>query len=248
MAENKKVTTKEELRKNAEELCKMYNDFVQNGNFEESMKVNDEMEQVVNEYTSIARKECFDAIKATENPMITAVKQLTFQTIRIRDTKQGDEKVPVRVIEDIDRPIDMLKLHKETEGGIGAEKDWAYKIEKLNFLLTAQKAKDLGINPKEVNDSFAMTDIARQIDMGKSPTSKTNILKTLNVVIQAMIGEEYKAVSHDVNFLMSIFSRKNRAALTVTCANHKYMRQYCAEICHRIVMGETYKIEYRKAR
>ena len=248
MAEEKKVMTKEELRKNAEELCKVYNDLVQSGSFEESMKVDEEMEQVVNEYTSLARKECFEAIKATENPMIEAVKLLTFQTIRARDTKQGEEKVPVRVIEDIDRPIDLLKLHKETDGGIGADKNWAYKVEKLNFLLTAQKAKDLGINPKEVNDSFAMTDIAKQIDMGKTPTSKTNILKTLNVVIQAMIGEEYKAVSHDVNFLMSIFSRKNRAALTVSCANHKYMRQYCAEICHRIVMDESYKIDFRKAR
>ena len=248
MAEEKKVMTKEELRKNAEELCKVYNDLVQSGSFEESMKVDEEMEQVVNEYTSLARKECFEAIKATENPMIEAVKLLTFQTIRARDTKQGEEKVPVRVIEDIDRPIDLLKLHKETDGGIGADKNWAYKVEKLNFLLTAQKAKDLGINPKEVNDSFAMTDIAKQIDMGKTPTSKTNILKTLNVVIQAMIGEEYKAVSHDVNVLMSIFSRKNRAALTVSCANHKYMRQYCAEICHRIVMDESYKIDFRKAR
>ena len=62
------------------------------------------------------------------------------------------------------------------DGGIGADKEWAYKVEKLNFLLTAQKAKDLGIDPKEVNDSFAMADISKQIDMGKNPTSKTNLL------------------------------------------------------------------------
>lgn len=246
MAESKK--TKAELRETAEALCREYNDNIQNGNFQETTRLNDEIEQAVNEYTSIAKEECFEALKATENPMLEAVKQLTFPTIRARDTKQGDEKIPVRVIEDIERPIDLLKLHKATEGGIGADKNWAYKVEKLNFLLTAQKAKDLGIDPKEVNDSFAMADISKEIDMGKNPTSKTNLLKTLNVVIQAMIGEEYKAVSHDVNFLMSVFSRKNRAALTVSCANHKYMRQYCAEICHRIVMGETYKIEFRKVR
>lgn len=246
MAESKK--TKAELRETAEALCREYNDNIQNGNFQETTRLNDEIEQAVNEYTSIAKEECFEALKATENPMLEAVKQLTFPTIRARDTKQGDEKIPVRVIEDIERPIDLLKLHKATEGGIGADKNWAYKVEKLNFLLTAQKAKDLGIDPKEVHDSFAMADISKEIDMGKNPTSKTNLLKTLNVVIQAMIGEEYKAVSHDVNFLMSVFSRKNRAALTVSCANHKYMRQYCAEICHRIVMGETYKIEFRKVR
>lgn len=247
MAEEKKMT-KEELREHVEKLCREYNENVQDGNFAESASLNDKIEQAVNEYTSIAREECFAVLKASENPMIEAVKQLTFPTIRAKDTKQGDEKIPVRVVEDIERPIDLLKLHKATEGGIGADKNWAYAVEKLNFLLTAQKAKDLGIDPKDVNDSFAMADISKNFDMGKNPTSKTNLLKTLNIVVQAMIGEEYKAVSHDVNFLMSVFSRKNRAALTVTCANHKYMRQYCAEICHRIVMGETYKIEFRKIR
>lgn len=248
MAEAKVKRTKAELREAVEALCKQYNENIQEGNFQESTKLNDEIEQTVNEYTSIAREECFDALKATENPMLEAVKQLTFPTIRAKDTKQGDEKIPVRVIEDIEKPIDLLKLHKAVDGGIGADKNWAYKVEKLNFLLTAQKAKDLGIDPKEVNDSFAMADISKQIDMGKNPTSKTNLLKTVNAVVQAMIGEEYKAVSHDVNFLMSVFSRKNRAALTVSCANHKYLRQYMAEICHRIVMGETYKIEFRKVR
>lgn len=238
--------TKQELREKAESLCKEYNDKIQSGEFEDAMKINEEMEQIVNEYTSKARQECFDALKATENPMIAAVTQLTFPTIRIKDTKQGEEKIPVRVIEDIERAIDLLKLHKYIEGGIGVDKNWAYTVEKFNFLMTAQKAVDLGINPKVVNDSYAMSEISRAIDMGKSPTSKTNILKTLNTVVAAMIGEEYKATSHDVNFLMSIYSRKNRKALTVSCANHKYMRQYLAEVCHRIVLGKTYEVDFKQ--
>ncbi len=133
-------------------------------------------------------------------------------------------------------------------GGIGKDPQWAAMVEKLNFLMTAQKAVDLGIDPKAVNDSYAMSDIARQIDMGKTPTSKTNILKTVQAIVTAMIGEEYKAVSHDVNFLMSVYSRKNRKALTVSCANHKYMRQYMMEICHRIVEGKSYALDYKQIR
>ena len=91
-----------------------------------------------------------------------------------------------------------------------------------------------------------MSDIAKAIDMGKTPTSKTNMLKTLQSVVNAMIGEEYKVLSHDVAFLTSVYSRKNRKALTVTCANHKYMRQYMAEICHRIVCGLRYDVEYKQ--
>lgn len=247
--EAKKVLTKAELRENAEALCKEFNNFLQNGNYEEASKLNTEIEQTVNEYTSIARNECFDALKATENPMLEAVKQLTYATIRVKDTKEGDEKIPVRIVEDIERPIDLLKLHKHVGGdGIGADKQWAYKAEKFNMLMTAQKCVDLGIDPKIVNDSYAMNEISKAIDMGKTPTSKTNILKTLTTVIQAMIGEEFKATSHDVNFLLSVYSRKNRKALTVTCANHKYMRQYLAEICHRIVLGKVYEVEFRQMR
>lgn len=241
-----KALSKQELREKAESLCKEYNDKIQNGEFEEAMKIREEMEQVINEYTSKARTECFDEIKATENPIIAAVTRLTYPTIRAKDTKQGEEKVPVTIIEDIERAIDLLKLHKYIEGGIGVDKNWAYTVEKFNFLMTAQKAVDLGVDPKVVNDSYAMSEISRAIDMGKSPTSKTNILKTLNAVVAAMIGEEYKATSHDVNFLMSIYSRKNRKALTVSCANHKYMRQYLAEVCHRIVLGKKYEVDFKQ--
>lgn len=244
---NDNTTNKTELRKKAEALIKDYNDAVQSGNYEASVKLNEEIEKTINEYTSIVRTECFDALKETDDPMLEAVKQLTYPTIRAKDTKAGEEKIPVRTLEDIDRPIDLLKLHKHVGGdGIGVDKNWAYIAEKFNFLLTAQKAVDLGIDPKTINDSYAMSKISRQFDMGRTPTSKTNILKTLQGVITAMLGEEYKATSHDVNFLMAVYSRKNRNALTVTCANHRYLRQYLAEICHRIVTNGSYELDYRR--
>lgn len=256
------VSSKPELRTMAESLAAVYNDAILDGNFnpvieviaednkETAMAVREAMEFIVNKYTSIARTECFDALKATDNPMLEAVKQLTYQTIRIVD-KPGkkDGEAPKTSIEDSEKPIDLLKLHKYVGGdGIGADKNWAYKVEKLNFLMTAQKAIDLGIDPKAVHDSYAMSEISRDIDLGKTPTSKTNILKTVQAIVTAMVGEEYKATSHDVNFLMSVYSRKNRKALTVTCANHKYMRQYMAEICHRIVLGKSYALDFKAKR
>ena len=255
--------TKAELREKAEALTEVYNNAVQSGVFNPMMEypaetadgaptvvsVREVIEQTINEHTSIAREECFAALKATNDPMLEAVKQLTFPTIRIVDKKVGDEaKIPVSSIEDSEKAIDLLKLHKAVEGGIGKDAKWPAMVEKLNCLMTAQKAVDLGINPKAIHDSYAMSDIAKQIDLGKTPTSKTNLLKTVQSIVTAMIGEEYKAVSHDVNFLMSVYSRKNRKALTVTCANHKYMRQYLMEICHRIVEGKSYAVDYKQAK
>ena len=250
MTNAERATKKAELRELVEEQVKVYNDAIQNGKFEDAMKSNEEIEKAVNEYTSIAREECFEECQAAENPMLEAVTRLTFATIGVKDTKKGEEKVPVREVIDKERAIDLLKLHKAVDGGIGVEKDWAHKAEKLNFLLTAQKAVDLGVKPErltEIHDSYAMSEIAKALDMGKTPTSKTNLLKTLQSVIDAMLPE-LKVTSHDVNYLMSVYSRKNRKALTVTCANHKYFRAYLAEICNHIVTGNPYDVDYKKAK
>ena len=64
-------------------------------------------------------------------------------------------------------------------------------------------------------------------------------------LVSLKLGEQYKATSHDVNFLMSVYSKKNRKALTVTCANHRYFRNYLAEVCHRIVTGKTYELDFK---
>lgn len=250
MSEEKKTIekkTKEELRTLAEELTKGYNDAMQSAKFEEAVDINEKIEQAVNEYTSLAREECFARLIAQEDTMLAAVKELDFETIKAVDRKVGEEKIPVREIVNVDKFIDLFKLDKAA-GGIGYNKKWANMVEKLNFLLTVQKAVDLGINPKEINDSYAISSIAKDIDMGKTPTSKTNILKTLQSVVTAMIGEDYKATSHDVAFLMSVYSKKGRRALTVTCANHRYLCRYLAEICHRVVLGKSYEIDYKKAK
>ena len=240
----------QELRASVEEKVKAYNEVFQDKKFDESFKIDQEITEAVNEYTGIVRDMCFEDCKTSDDPMLAAVKRLSFITIGVKDATEGEDKVPVRSVIDRERQIDLLKLHKYCDG-IGADHNWPYMVEKFNMLLTAQKAIDLGIaDLKAINDSYAMSDISRGIDMGKNPTSKTNILKTLRGIIAAMLGEEFanKATSHDVNFLLSVYSRKNRKALTVTCANHKYMRGYVMEICHRIVTDKAYEVDYKKTK
>jgi hypothetical protein len=244
MTREENVAKLAQLRSEAEALVKEYNEAIQTGKYEVSAKADTAMTEKINEYTSIARDICFEDCKNTDDPMLTAVTILTYVTIKDKDEKKGDDKVPVRSIEDREKPIDLLKLGKYC-GGIGADKNWADIAQKMNFLLTAQKAVDLGIDPKVVNDSYAMSEIAREFDMGKNPTSKTNLLRTLQMVVTAMLGDGYKATSHDVNFLMSVYSKKNKKALTVTCANHRYFRNYLAEVCHRIVTGKTYELDFK---
>lgn len=248
MTRAEKEAKLKELRATVDEKVKAYNEAMQDGKFDDVQKLDTEITDSVNEFTSIVRNMCFEDCAASDDPMMAAVTALSFMTIGVKDTKKGDEKLPVREVIEKERQIDLLKLHKFVEGGIGHNKEWAYMIEKFNLLMTCQKAKDLGIDPTAINDSYAMSEIAKGYDLGKNPASKTNLLKTLTAIVQAMVGEEYKPVSHDVNFLLSVYSRKSRKALTVTCANHKYMRGYVMEICHRIVTGKTYEVDYKKVR
>ena len=240
MTREENIAKLAQLRSEAEALVKDYNEAIQNGKFEDATKAESSATEKINEYTSVVRDMCFEDCKNTENPMLTAVQTLSYVTIGVKDEQKGDDKVPVRSIVDKERQIDLLKLHKYC-GSIGADENWMHIAQKMNFLLTAQKAVDLGLNPQTVNDSYAMSEIARQFDMGKNPTSKTN----LQTVVSAMLGDGYKATSHDVNFLMSVYSKKNRKALTVTCANHRYFRNYLAEVCHRIVTGKAYELDYK---
>lgn len=266
----KETVSKETLKNRAEILALIYNNAVQGGDYAPSIEIIDEsgevknvlvrevMEATVNNYTHMARNECFETLRTTEDPMLEAIKLLEYSTIRITDKKIDAElstgetvKLPVTSIDDTSKYIDLKRLqeyvHKKDGISIGKNSNWSHMIEKLNFLMTARVCKELKTDPKELNSSYAMSDIAKQLDIGQNVTSNTNLLKSLQKVVNAMIGEEYHALSHDVNFLNRVYSRKSRKALSVVCANHRYMTQYIMEICHRIVMGEVgYSTEFKK--
>lgn len=244
MTREQKIAKLAELKSEVESLVKDYNEAIQNAKFEDCVRITDAYTEKVNEYTSIVKKMCFEDCKASPDPMLTAVQTLTFVTIAVKEEKVGDEKIPVRSVVEKEKIIDLGELHKFC-GSIGADKDWMHIAQKMNFLLTAQKCVDLGVDPKTVNDSYTMSEIAKGYDMGKNPASKTNLLKTLQIVVSAMLGEGYKATSHDVNYMMTVYAKKsNRKALTVSCANHRHFRKFLAEVCHHIVTpGSAYGVE-----
>jgi len=233
------------MREQAEEMVKAYNEAYQSEDYKSAKEVEEKLEELVNKYTSIVRTACFQTCKESADPMLTAVSMLFFTTIAVKEEKIGEDKIPVRSIIDRNKQIDLVALDKYC-GGIGKEKNWKHYIQKFNYELTAGRCKELGLNPKEVNDSFLMSDIARAYDMGKNPASKTNLLKSLTTIIKAMLGEEYKPLSHDVAFLSMVYSRKGRKALTVAMANHNQLTKYLAEVCHRIVTGKQYNADYKR--
>lgn len=247
--------TREELLKSIEESLKEYNDLYQSGEFQKAGDLKENISQDVNKYTKLCREQCFAECRDAENPMHEACQRIQYDTIRLKEEELEDHTKVLKIV-DAKRNIDLEKLHKFVNGGIGAESDWIFKAEKLNFLLTAKAAEELNAtlpNGKkftlnELSKCYAMKSISKQIEFGKNPLSNTNFLKTLNVVVKAMLGEEFKATSHDVAYLKQTHAKPSKAALKVQCSNHKSMRLFLMHVCHRILNGEKvyYGIESKE--
>lgn len=244
MTNEERIAKLAELDADVKGRVQLYNEAVLEGDLNKAAAINGGIEDKVNEYTGIARDLCFAECLACDDPMLEAVKRLSFQTIAVKDVKQDDGKSTKREVIQKERQIDIAKLHDIATGGIGHNKDWPLMIQKLNLLMTVEVAKELGIDPTNIYNCYKISDIAREYKMGKTPASKTNLLKTLTMIVQAMIGEDYKPTSHDVNFLIRAYTRKDRRALTIACANHKYMRGYIMEICHKIALGKEYSVRH----
>lgn len=247
--------SKEDVRAKAEELAGMRNSLYLEEKIGEAAKLDDSIEECVNEYTARARRECFISCKDSTDPMLEAIRRLQFKTIRAKDTKLPESEIHHVDIEDTLKYIDLKALDQFC-GGIGKDVKWYFAIQKFNYLLTARAVKELigdgdgaeariSSELQKLNDSYNMKEIAKSIELGEDLTSNSAILDSLKKVIAMMIGDEYKPLTHDVRYLKMVYTKKGKKALSVNCADHSHLTQYIADICHRIVTGGHYDVEYK---
>lgn len=236
------------LQADAEAQALEYNNAVQNGDTDAANNAAEAIDKAVSEYKATAKFLAYDHCAKSENPMIAAVTMLRFEVISKKDEKVDGIPVPVRTIVTKEVDIDLKDMHKSISGGIGANKNWSDLSEQINKCMCAKRAQDIGVTPerlKEIDDSFAMSKIAAEIKLGKTPCSNTQMLKTLQGVADAMLGEGYKVASHDVNRIWGLYSKKSKKALSEKGSNNRQFRTLLAEMCHHIVTGEPYDIEFK---
>lgn len=214
-------------------------------NVADKAKFESNLEEAVAYFASVSKAQCYAALRKAEDPMKAAILQFNYPTIKVKEVRDKDTKNITRSIVDAEKPIDLGDLYKRFEG-IGADPKWIYTAEKFNYHLTIRAAERVNATIK--NDSFYMNQIAKEIDLGKNPCSNTQLLKTLNIVIGQMIGEEFKGNSHDVNYLIDVYANDNKKSKTgITAANHKTLRNYLKKVCYRILTGRTgYDVDQRE--
>ena len=214
-------------------------------NVDEKRVLDKDLEDIVKYYGATSKAACYAAAKASGNAMKYAITTFFYPTIKVKEDKDKETGAVLRSIEDAEKPIDLGDLHKKI-GGIGADTNWIYLVEKFNFHLTLRAAKRVGATVN--SDAFAMKDTSRQIELGKNPCSNTQMLKTLQSIVTAMLGEGYKVTSHDVHYLVDCYANDNKKSKTsITAANHKTLRNYLKKVCYRILTdGKGYGVEQRE--
>lgn len=205
-----------------------------------------------NDYNEAARTEFFAKHCAAESPLVSILGQLEYTGKSWTDKKSKDSGLITRAETDTINRVNLSAFEKYARENAkvttGKETNWLYYIEKFNQLLVFYGAARIGDNPKKYSDSYAIRQIAKEIEMGATPTSATQILKQLQTVVSAMIGDEYKATSHDAAWVMLAFARPDRKSLHLKASSPKVMNELIAETCHRIITNGEYKVTFRKAK
>lgn len=243
--------------KEADKWCDIYNVAVETDKLKKALEAEEKLEEAVKDYNdhahALALKEC----KESENPMHEVIRRLTYKGIKARDVKEDkDSDETTRKIEYVLKNIDISKLHRAVNGGIGADpENWLPTIEQFNYQMAYQLAKDLyessrhkSLPPEEILTNYAISDLAKEIKLGANPCSKNQMTKTLNKVIKGMLGDEYEVKACDVKYIQSAFTKNRRTAsgIALQCSRPEQMLRLCADVAHCVLLNEGYDVLVKK--
>lgn len=245
--EDKKLTM-QEYRVIAESKTVEYNNAVLNGKFDDAHALDEVISDAVSKFTVLAKNACFNRLAESSNIMLAAVNKRTFTTIKIKDTTEKSDdgvETPVRKIVEATKDIDLLDLQKYVKHNIGNSPDWNYMIDKLGMHLTVKVAYEVDSRLKsKIESMYELKKIAQQVDLGNNPCSKTKILKTVQSIVDAMLGDGYKASSHDVAFILNSITKVSKGRDAISMVNDRTLRRIIADVCYHCVIGDHhYNVE-----
>lgn len=195
----------------------------------------------------------FTGLAQTADPVKNAIIQLNFDIVKLKANKEKDTDITTYELVDAKKQIELCEFAKYISSASFADESWKYKVEKFNQLITFKSVKDLNGKLNEIQKSFYISKLAESVEMGKTPTSNTQVLKNLQTVVDAIIYEEkdgketnmYKAKSHDAEYIIKLMCKRSESG-KVVMPKVATMHTLVMDVLHRIVLDLDYKIEYAK--
>ena len=259
MSEEIKKTSEqvaEELKSNLDTLVKQWNEYTLDGDSIAAGKLSSKIDNLVKELQSAYEVTEFVKCRDSEDPMVTAVNDLTYATCRLQTKLDKETGITTMKIVDDAKFIKLQKLD-EFCGGIGADTKWKYLAAKLHYALMVRTAKDIGVSverTKQLHDCYAMEEIIRQTELpGKDPTSNKSLVKTIQTIVDAMLGEgclningdAVKITSHDVQYMLHQYCTADRKSKKLKIVARADFYGILLKVCNTRINAEHYDLTGR---
>lgn len=207
--------TKEQIKANIDALVAEYNESAEFAEFTKMRKIGAEIAEKVGEYNAAAERECFDALKGTENPLLEAVKLESFQGIAAGERKSKETGKTEMKTSDTTIYIDPLRLYERIgmySGKVGADPQWPHKIQHLSAAMIVTIASEYGQKPSAVWNCLDIDEATRTLGPLTAAQRKSAIEAEVKGVIEAMIGPNYQHIpKRAYPFLRDGHTRKSGA-------------------------------------
>lgn len=236
-----------------------YNEALHNGNLKVMNELDVALKQYEANYSQLVAKHLYDECLATENPIKTAIERYSYNVLGHKDIRVEDVVTERVLKEDRVRQIDLLKFckyTKETNQINALSTDWIYTVMKFNQLLCMRSAKELKFTDKQINDiasTFYMKQVARDIELGKTPDSNTQICKQLQTCVNEILfiddgngKNSIKVNNHDVAYLLMLYTTKGHKALSIQVSKHDTLCRLIVDVIYRILTNAKYSLEYKE--
>ena len=237
-------TVLEQSAKRLEGFVGEYNKAFLSKNFEAIKEAEENLTKELKVYKKAASDAVLYRLKGTENPVLEAVKQLTYEVFRtktVKDDNGNDCGIELVVA---DARIDLVKVCEYC----GLPTVWKYKVEKLALLLALRAAKELKIPASEIkvmNYKFKMDELARKVDLGETPDSNNQITKAIQSIMDEVLPGLGKANAHDAAYMWMASTRAGREAKCLKVADARMAHRLFADVANRIVTKGRYTVDYK---
>lgn len=201
------------------------------------------------EYASLAATAMYIEYASKPNPIVEIIKAYSYEVVSHQEKKSDDKENPRIVsVEPTTkrRQIDLLKFCVKAKLDTG----WEFVASRVNQLMCLRAATELGADVSKIAKSYYLRDKVKEINLGKTPTSKTQVCKLLQSLIDEILPFDedgapiYKVNNHDVAYLDDLYGKKSgQHILTVRVSNDAFFRRILVDICYRVVTGSKYGVD-----
>lgn len=257
------VKSKTELKQEADNLIAEVNKMVlEDGSAGDIAKKLEAVSNTLGDYATVVKHEAYCALRDADNTMEATIRQMTYDVLVVHEDKSGERAQ--YELETRAKYVDLLDLQKFCEKNIGHDRNWFLMVDKFAMQMAMRIATEIGADPKFVERRYKIDPKALGINLSDEtkadPTSNTQLLKTLQKVMDSMLYlpkttgkgkakaevNAYKATSHDVAwFILTLTKASNKKAHSLSYANIKTIRQMLMRMMNKIVTSSTYGLDFK---